>query len=92
MVESMKNKIITYILILIFLFSFVNLFITVKGDNEGIEHQYAPIFYFEKDETCYPVNISYHIDNSYLYKIGKEDSIDPNPTVNNIHYHRLEDY
>jgi hypothetical protein len=80
----MKNKIITYILILTFLFSFVNLFNNVKADKEGIAEQYAPIFYFEKGENCYPVNVSYHIDNSYLYIIGQENPIDTNPTVDNL--------
>ena len=25
---------------------------------------YAPIFYFEGEETCYPVTAQYHLDNS----------------------------
>ena len=27
---------------------------------------YAPIFYFEGEETCYPIDASYHLDNSQL--------------------------
>ena len=48
--------------------------------QENIIQNYAPIFYFEKDETCYPVDVSYHISNSYLYHIGIESPIDQSPT------------
>lgn len=29
--------------------------------------EFSPIFYFESEETCYPVDASYHIQNSYFY-------------------------
>lgn len=50
------------------------------GDEE-LAAQYAPILYFEDEETCYPVNVSYHIQNSYLKIFGD----------NNFSY-SLEDY
>jgi hypothetical protein len=32
--------------------------------DENIMAEYAPIFYFEGEETCYPVTTQYHLDNS----------------------------
>ena len=33
----------------------------------NIIQDYAPILYFEMEETCYPINVSYSIANSHLY-------------------------
>jgi hypothetical protein len=32
--------------------------------DENVMVEYAPIFYFEGEETCYPVTAQYHLDNS----------------------------
>jgi hypothetical protein len=80
----MKYKIFVSIIILTCIFSFGNFISTVNADDLDIAQQYAPIFYFEKDETCYPVNISYHIDNSYLYIIGQDNPIETSPTIDNL--------
>jgi len=53
---------------------------TVEAADEDLAQQYAPIFYFEKDETCYPVDVSYHIDNSKLYMIDGTGEIEFNET------------
>lgn len=34
--------------------------------------EYAPVFYFESEETCFPVDVSYHINNSNLDSIGED--------------------
>jgi hypothetical protein len=47
---------------------------TVGAADADLAKQYAPIFYFEKDETCFPVDISYHIQNSNLKAIGEQYS------------------
>jgi len=52
---------------------------TAQDADEDIA-QYAPIFYFEKDETCYPVDVSYHIDNSNLYMVDGTGEIEFNET------------
>ncbi len=80
----MKGRFIICIVILTCFFSFGNFIDTVRADDNDIAQQYAPIFYFEKDETCYPVNISYHIDNSYLYRIGQQDPIKTSPSIDNL--------
>ena len=73
---KMKNLKFGYktIFILILLIA-VSLFgIAVSADtNEDLVDQYAPIFYFEGGETCYPVDISYHFSNSYLYNVTETD-------------------
>ena len=33
---------------------------------------YAPILYFEGEETCYPINADFHIANSDLYEYNEE--------------------
>jgi len=40
---------------------------TCSAQSENPAQQYAPILYFEKEETCYPVDVDYFIDNSVLY-------------------------
>ena len=80
----MKGIFIICIVILTCFFSFGNFIDTVRADDNDIAQQYAPIFYFEKEETCYPVNISYHIDNSYLYRIGQQDPIKTSPSIDNL--------
>jgi hypothetical protein len=66
--EKMREKYISailkrstiFIIFLMILMSFAGL--TCSG--QGIEDTYAPIFYFEGEENCFPVNASYHLDNS----------------------------
>ena len=53
----------------------------VEAADIDIAKQYAPILYFEKDEKTFPVNISYHIDNSYLYQIGNDTFKNTSPTI-----------
>jgi hypothetical protein len=43
--------------------------IASAADKELAE-QYAPILYFVDGEKCYPVNVSYALENSYLYENG----------------------
>jgi len=66
MAEIMKNKTLFVIglVLSLTLSSFVN---TCNAQNEDLVQQYAPILYFEKEETCYPVEVDYFIDNSVLY-------------------------
>ena len=46
-------------------------------------NMYAPILYFEGQETCFPIDATYHIDNSKLYVHDGETAtlIDDEPTV-----------
>jgi hypothetical protein len=84
LVEALKYKIICILAVFIsslVLGSFVE---TVEAADIDLARQYAPILYFEKDETCFPVDVSYHIDNSYLYLVGNMNPIDMAPTAESI--------
>ncbi len=62
--------------------------------DENIAEQYAPILYFEQSETCYPVDVSYHIDNSYLYQFTGDEPllIDESPSDLNLSAYVTGDY
>ncbi len=62
--------------------------------DEDIASQYAPIFYFEADETCYPVDVSYHIDNSYLFQIIDDEAqlISETPSETDLSFYSSDDY
>lgn len=49
-------------------------FSTNAATDQELAESYAPIFYFEMEEIFYPVNSSYHLQNSYL-KIFGDDNI-----------------
>jgi hypothetical protein len=48
--------------------------------DQDLAEQYAPVLYFEKNEKCYPVDISYALDNSYLFQVGDSTPISTTPT------------
>jgi len=48
---------------------------TVSATDQSLAEQYAPILYFEQNEKCYPVDVSYALNNSVLYKVGNSTSI-----------------
>ena len=56
---------IRYIFPLILLLFIVPLF--GIGCSAQIYEDFSPIFYFESEEKCFPVDASYHIQNSYFY-------------------------
>ena len=64
----------------------------VDAADIDLAQQYAPIFYFEKDETCFPVDVSYHIDNSYLYAVGVDQPVDMAPTEDTLSNYSMDGY
>jgi len=54
--------------------------IASAADRETAE-QYAPILYFVDGEQCYPVDVSYALDNSYLYENGNPSPLSTSPTA-----------
>lgn len=58
-------------------------FVSQNGSaaDQEIAEQYAPILYFVNDETCYPVDISYALENSYLYEVGNPTPVSTQPTA-----------
>jgi hypothetical protein len=67
-----------FILVLIPFFSITS---SAAPGDEVLAAKYAPILYFEKEETHYPIDASYHIDNSILYAADSEIPIDTSPTA-----------
>ena len=51
------------IIITIGLWKFLCGFVSIAAAEDGLAEQYAPVLYFEKDESCYPVDVSYLLDN-----------------------------
>ncbi len=47
-----------------------------------LAQKYSPVLYFEAEECCYPVDATYHIDNSKLYQFSEDQItlINENPT------------
>ena len=58
---------------------FISPSVSALDGDEALASQYAPIFYFEKEETCYPVDVSYHLINSDLFTLDDETAIDTSP-------------
>ena len=73
----------------LFLGSFMT---TVNAADIDIAQQYAPILYFEKDETCFPVDVSYHIDNSYLFQVGITEPISYSPSESELSLYSADAY
>ena len=65
---------------------------TVDAVDIDIAQQYAPILYFEKDETCFPVDVSYHIDNSYLFQVGITEPISYSPSESELSSYSADEY
>jgi hypothetical protein len=52
----------------------------VSAADQDLAERYKPILYFEQNEKCYPVDISYALNNSYLYEVGNPVPISQAPT------------
>jgi len=79
------------ITILLFLIIFVSL-IGITSNADSTVEDYAPILYFENEETCYPINAEFHIGNSYLFTVGNSVPISINPTEIEISSYSSDTY
>ncbi len=71
MLKNLINNRIIGLIIIFFLLSIV-FSSNCLADDYSDASKYAPIYYFEKEESLFPVDVNYHIDNSYLYLINSE--------------------
>ena len=71
----MRKKSIVFVIIFLFFIPLIGM--TCSAQDEASD--YAPILYFEGEETCYPVTIDFHLENSYLYEVGESTPIDTSP-------------
>ena len=88
----MNYKIIFVVAVFFFSLFLGGLMGAAEAADEDIAQQYAPIYYFENEETCYPVDISYHVDNSYLYLVDAVGPIDESPTAESIANYSVDGY
>ena len=91
----MKHK-ITLLITAIFVSSLIfgSFAETAKATDEDLAEQYKPWFYFEKEETCYPVDVSYALGNSYLYQYTDSGGVlvDDSPTAEELAIYSTEEY
>ena len=91
--SHVKQKTAAFIVML-----FVGIFVLAAFGNiasaadEDLVRQYAPILYFEQNEKCYPVDVSYALDNSYLYKVGDTTPISASLTADLIKNYTSKGY
>lgn len=60
--------------------------------DQELAEQYAPILYFVNGEQCYPVNISYALENSYLYETGNPSPLSTSPTPESLSTYTTDTY
>jgi hypothetical protein len=78
-----------YFLIVFFIYlQFLGVFCAADDGLETVQ-KYSPIFYFEKDEECFPVNATYHIENADLYRFSENGNILISEELSNLN---LSDY
>jgi hypothetical protein len=77
----MDKKIVISIFVIGILIAGSTLVSIGSAADQDLAEQYAPILYFVSDEKCYPVDISYALDNSYLYENGNPSPLSTAPTA-----------
>ena len=88
----MKYKILFITMCFVFSLFLGSFTTTVDAADIDVAQQYAPILYFEKDETCFPVDVSYHIDNSYLFQVGNTELISYSPSESELSSYSADEY
>jgi len=75
-----RNKTLIIGMMFFILFLFI---LTTYGSaqDSSLEEEYAPIFFFEKEEQCYPVSVEYHIDHATLFQFTGNDPVEINSDV-----------
>jgi len=79
-----------FIAILLLVVPLLGISASAATDQELAEI-HAPILYFEGQETCFPVEVSYHIDNSYLYRVGSDTPLSTSPTETELETYSTEE-
>jgi len=79
LVPSLRRSIVFIIFILIFL-SLIGMASCAQLSAED----YAPIYYFEAGETCYPIDADFQIYLSSLFEVGNSVPISTDPTGDDL--------
>ena len=64
----------------------------ITSSGQGLAENYAPILYFEGEETCYPIDADFQIDYSYLYEVDNSVPISTSPTASSISAYSTDSY
>ena len=58
----------------------------VQADDADILEQYAPVYQFSGEESCFPVDVNYFVDSSVLYEYtdGGAITIENNPSLTSL--------
>jgi len=65
---------------------------TSAATDQELAELYSPILYFEGQETCFPVDVFYHIDNSYLYRVGSDEPLSTSPSETELASYSTDEY
>ncbi len=76
----MNKKIVISILFIGILVAGSNFASIASAADEEVAERYAPILYFVEGEQCYPVDVSYALENSYLYENENPSPLSTTPT------------
>jgi hypothetical protein len=63
-----------------------------SAQDQELATRYAPILYFEHNEKCYPVDVSYALNNSFLMEIGNPEPVSTTPTKELLANYASEKY
>ncbi len=77
--NMVSKKRIPLLISTLFIFTILSSCSYASADDQDLARQYAPEFYFEAAERCFPTNAQYQIDTSYLYQYPNQ-LIQENPT------------
>jgi hypothetical protein len=88
----MDKKIIVCIFFIGILTAGSNLAIIASAADQDFAEQYAPILYFEVNERCYPMDVSYAFNNSYLYENGNPTPLSLEPTAALLKNYTTDNY
>lgn len=88
----MNKKRLLSIIMIGLLIAGSTLVITATAADEDLAKQYAPILYFVDGELCFPVNISYALENSHLFEIGNPTPLSTAPTAEMLATYSSEGY
>ena len=82
---KMKKLILAGIVLFTFLL-FIPSSIAQNADD------YSPIFYFESEETCFPIDAEFQLTYSYLYDVDNTIPISTDPSVIDLSSYSSDDY
>jgi hypothetical protein len=88
----MNKKIVVSIFVANLIFAGSSLVSIGSAADLTVAEQYAPILYFVNDEKCFPVDVSYAIENSYLYEIGNPTPVSLQPTASLLSNYTSDSY